>query len=126
MPLRLRRILLDFRDWAAAHAELSAADRESPLEPPDLELLITAAYLLGRDDEAAQLSARAYREWLRRGDPVRAARVAFWLAFHLLLRGSQARGGGWLARAGRLSVWRPFSSPAGRRWARSRNRYRFP
>jgi DNA-binding NarL/FixJ family response regulator len=69
---------------------------------PDLERLITAAYLLGRDDEAARLSAGAYREWLGRGDPVRAARVAFWLAFHLLLRGEAARGGGWLARAGRL------------------------
>ena len=88
--------------WSAAHAGLSAADRESPLEPPDLELLLTAAYLTGRDDEGAALSARAYRDWLARGQPVRAARVAFWLAFHLLLRGEAARGGGWLARAGRL------------------------
>jgi DNA-binding CsgD family transcriptional regulator len=88
--------------WSAAHAGLSAADRESALEPADLELLLTAAYLTGRDDEGAALSARAYRDWLDRGEPARAARVAFWLAFHLLLRGESARGGGWLARVGRL------------------------
>ena len=41
-------------------------------------------------------------ELLDRGDPVRAARCAFWLAFHLLIRGESARGGGWLARARRL------------------------
>ena len=90
------------RAWAVAYAGLSAADRESPLEPPDLELLVTAAYLVGRDEEASKLSARVYREWLERNAGARAARVAFWLAFHLLLTGQAARGGGWLARAGRL------------------------
>jgi hypothetical protein len=50
------------RAWAAAYAELSAADRESALEPDDLDLLVVAAYLVGRDDDGAELSARAYRE----------------------------------------------------------------
>jgi hypothetical protein len=62
---------------------------------------VTAAYLVGRDDEGAKLSARAYRDWLSRGAWPRAARCAFWLAFHLLLSGEVARGGGRLARVGR-------------------------
>jgi DNA-binding CsgD family transcriptional regulator len=88
--------------WADAYAELSAADRHAPLEPEDLERLATAAYLIARDDDAADIGARAHHEFLRRGEVERAVRCAFWLAFGLLERGDQARGGGWLARARRL------------------------
>ncbi len=35
------------RAWADAYARLSAADREAPLAPEDLERLATAAYLVG-------------------------------------------------------------------------------
>jgi ATP/maltotriose-dependent transcriptional regulator MalT len=45
---------------------------------------------------------RAYRESLRADDQARAARSAFWLAFHLLNKGDTAQAGGWLARARRL------------------------
>ncbi len=90
------------RAWADAYAGLSAADREAPLAPEDLERLALAAYLAGRDDDGADISARAYHEWLGLGDAPRAARCAFWLGFTLLHRGEFARGGGWLARAGRL------------------------
>jgi DNA-binding CsgD family transcriptional regulator len=101
-PLELGRQSFDRREWAAAYAQLSAADTRSPLHPPDLELCAMSAYLVGRDEEGSELSARAYQEWLGRGEAVRAARCAFWLAFLLLLKGEEARGGGWLARAGRL------------------------
>jgi DNA-binding CsgD family transcriptional regulator len=90
------------RAWTDAYEQLSAADRESPLEPADLELLSTAAHLVGRDDQAAELSARAYRGWRNLDVPARAARCAFWLGFRLMLGGEVARGGGWLARAARL------------------------
>ena len=90
------------RAWTDAYEMLSAADRSCLLEPADLELLATAAYLLGRDEAGAELLTRAHRELLRRDDPVRAARCAFWLAFHLLNSGELARGGGWVARARRL------------------------
>ena len=86
--------------WADAYERLSAADRQAPLEPGDLERLATAAYLVGRDDESAELWARAHHELLGRGETGRAARCAFWLAFGLLNRGESARGGGWVARAG--------------------------
>jgi len=90
------------REWADAFAALSAADRETPLEPEDLERLATAAYLAGRDDDSAEAWERAHHELVRRGDAVRAARCAGWLVFVLLNGGEFARAGGWLARARRL------------------------
>jgi DNA-binding CsgD family transcriptional regulator/tetratricopeptide (TPR) repeat protein len=89
------------REWANACALLSAADRESPLEPDDLELWVTASYLTGRDDTGDDLSARACRECAG-DDPARAARHAVRLGILLLLRGEAARSSGWLSRARRL------------------------
>ena len=88
--------------WAAAWDELSAADRETPLGPADLERLAVTAYLVGRDDDSADLWERRHRELLRDGQVDPAARSAFWLAFGLLNRGEHARGAGWVARATRL------------------------
>lgn len=88
--------------WAEAFAELSAADHGLRLEPDDLELLATAAYLVGRDDAGAEVLARAHRERLNRADPPGAARCAFWLAMHLMLGGENTRADGWLSRARRL------------------------
>jgi len=84
--------------WTDACAQLSAADRESPLEPEDLQRLATAAYLIGRDAESADTWARAHQQFLSRGDVERAARCAFWLAFGLLSHGERARAGAWIAR----------------------------
>jgi hypothetical protein len=81
------------RAWADACAQFAAADQQSPLEPPDLELLATAAHLLGRDDDSADVWARAYHELLRRDEPERAARCALWLASGLLTRAEPARAG---------------------------------
>jgi DNA-binding NarL/FixJ family response regulator len=93
--------------WGEAYAELSAADRRSPLERPDLELLAMAAYLVGRDDESVDVLARAYQECVRLGETARAARCAFWLGFVLLNRGEEAPAGGWFARAGRSLEGQP-------------------
>ena len=90
------------RAWGEAYARLSAVDRESPLEPDDLERMATAAYLVGRDAESGDIWARAHQAFLGRGDPARAARCAFWLGYGLLDKGKVARGGGWIARAHRL------------------------
>ena len=89
--------------WADAYAALMAADEAQPLGLDDLELAGLSAYLVGRDDESGELQTRAYAEALRGGDVDRAARRAFWLGFSLLYRGEPVRGGGWLARAGRLA-----------------------
>jgi DNA-binding NarL/FixJ family response regulator len=88
--------------WAEAYERLTAADRAAPLGPDDLELLATAAFLVGREDESAEAWARAHHELLARGEAGRAARCAFWVAFELLNRGELARGGGWGARARRV------------------------
>jgi DNA-binding CsgD family transcriptional regulator len=90
------------RAWADAYRLLKAADRESPLDPQDLERLATAAYLIGNDVESEAVRSRAHQELLNRGDHEGAARSAFWLAFGLLQRGAIAPASGWLVRAERL------------------------
>jgi DNA-binding CsgD family transcriptional regulator len=88
--------------WADAFTALSLADRSTALAGEDLELLATAAYLLGRVEDCLQALRRAQRLHAERGDRRRAARCAFWLAFHLINQGEQAQASGWLARANRL------------------------
>jgi DNA-binding CsgD family transcriptional regulator len=88
--------------WREAYAQLSEADRESPLEPEDLERFATAAYLVGEDAHAAPIWTQAHHQLIDRGDVERAARVGFWLSLSLLLAGEVARSSGWLARSQRL------------------------
>lgn len=90
------------RAWGAAFQHLSAADREAPLEPEDLEALATAAHLTGRGELRAGLLARAHHQYLSAGARARAVRCAFWVAFGALHEGEHAQAGGWLARAARV------------------------
>jgi hypothetical protein len=52
------RACFDRHDWADAYSGMSAADHEAPLSPEDLERLAMAAYLVGRDDDSADIWAR--------------------------------------------------------------------
>src|SRR5512138_1065595 len=88
--------------WGAAFAYLSSADREAPLAPADLESLATAAQLMGKDGDCAQLLTRAHQGFLTQGERVAAARCALQLAFGALVGGEPGQASGWLARAGRL------------------------
>ena len=90
------------RAWAEAYTALSLADRSSSLAGEDLELLATAAYLLGRVEDCLRALQRAQQLHAERGDRRRAARCGFWLAFHLINQGELAQASGWLARASRL------------------------
>jgi DNA-binding NarL/FixJ family response regulator len=90
------------RHWEHTYEQLSAAGRTKPLEAPDLERLGIAAYLIGKDDESADVLARAHQVFLSGGEPRRAIRTAFWLVFILMNSGEGARSAGWLARADRL------------------------
>jgi DNA-binding CsgD family transcriptional regulator len=101
-PLRAGRKAFRKREWAAAWALLSAADDAAPLAIADLELLATAAYLIGKDELSDELWVRAHNECARQHDAPRAARCAFWLVLDLLTRGDVARASGWLGRAHRL------------------------
>jgi hypothetical protein len=88
--------------WADAYAALSLADQSSPLAARDLELLATAAYLLGRVEDCLGTLRRAQQLYAEGGDLRRAARCALWLGFHLSTRGDLAQASGWLGRASRL------------------------
>src|SRR5918994_4274395 len=93
--------------WADAFTALSLADRSSSLAAEDLELLATAAYLLGRVEDCLRALQRAQQLHAEAGRSRRAARCAFWLAFHLGSRGELAQAGGWFARANRLVEHEP-------------------
>jgi len=88
--------------WAEAYRCFSAADRKTPLPAADLELYALAAALTGRDDDYLALLDRMYQQCLDGGDPIRAARWAFWMGFRLAAQREMGRAGGWLARAQRL------------------------
>jgi ATP/maltotriose-dependent transcriptional regulator MalT len=88
--------------WADAYSALSLADQSSPLPAQDLELLATAAYLLGHMEACLRALRRAQQLHAERGDHRRAARCAGWLAFHLSIRGDLAQASGWYGRANRL------------------------
>jgi DNA-binding CsgD family transcriptional regulator/tetratricopeptide (TPR) repeat protein len=90
------------RAWGAAFAELTAADQDEPLVPGDLERLSMAASLIGKDEESDDIATRAHHEYVRVGNPPRAARAAFWLGMSLINRGEMSRAGGWMARAKRV------------------------
>lgn len=90
------------RMWIDAFNALSLADEAVALGAEDLELLSTAAYLIGRDDDNLQALDRAYRAHLETGEALPAARAAFWLGFRLIDLGEVGRATGWLGRAGRL------------------------
>ena len=70
------------RAWAEAHALLLRADETEPLAPPDLGLLATAAYMLGREEEWVAAHERAHHIHLESGDAEQAARADLAIVRH--------------------------------------------
>jgi hypothetical protein len=101
-PLERGRLSFARQSWGDAFAQLSSADEVSSLEVDDLERLAVAAYLVGKDNDSADVWTRAHQEHLRLNETARAARCAFWVAFGLMGAGELARCHGWLARGRRL------------------------
>ncbi|HVF18873.1 MAG TPA: LuxR C-terminal-related transcriptional regulator [Mycobacteriales bacterium] len=89
-------------EWGDAYDGLSALAAEGPLTTDDLHRLGSAAYLVGREDEAYAVWADGHRECRRAGDVRGAARFSFWLADRLAFRGDAAKASGWLDRGRRL------------------------
>jgi DNA-binding CsgD family transcriptional regulator len=97
------RAALERGAWSEAYTLFTAADARVPLDPDDLDRLATAAFLVGEDATSIQARTRAHAGFLERGETIRAARSAFWLAFAIFDRPNQrAHVAGWLARAQRL------------------------
>jgi DNA-binding CsgD family transcriptional regulator len=98
------------RAWREAHEHLAAADEVEPLATDDLELLATAAFMLGRDDEYLQVLERAHHAHLEASETLPAVRNAFWIGMTLLTHGEMGPGGGWIGRAQRLLEREPGES----------------
>ncbi|HEX5467940.1 MAG TPA: LuxR C-terminal-related transcriptional regulator [Gaiellaceae bacterium] len=96
------RAAYERHDWRDAYSLLSRADEADALAGPDLELLATSAYMLGRDDEYLRSLERAHHAYLESGETLRAVRCAFWVGVNLAIRGETGPAGGWLGRAHRL------------------------
>jgi hypothetical protein len=101
-PLERGRESYTRRGWTDAYESLVEADQGGPLGAGDLELLATAAYMLGRDDAYVSALERAHQAYLDAGTPLRAVRCAFWLGVNFALRGEMGPATGWLGRAQRL------------------------
>jgi DNA-binding CsgD family transcriptional regulator len=91
------------RAWSDAFEALSRASAAGPLAADDVERLAWSAVLTGRDEPALEALERLHQLRLDAGEPLRAARAAFWLALRLTSLGEMGRAGGWLARAERLA-----------------------
>ena len=90
------------RAWRDAVEALSDADAAAPLGAGDLELLATAAYLLGRDDDTVRFLERAMQHHIEDGNDARAAYCACWIGLNLADRRELGPASGWFARAQRL------------------------
>ena len=88
--------------WLEAYEAFGRADAVESLAPEDLELRVTTARMLARDDEAVEILERAHHAYLEKGEASRAAYCAGWIGMSLSYRGAVGPAGGWLARASRL------------------------
>ncbi len=101
-PLEAGRSAFESKSWGVAYNALVTADEREPLGPADLELLATAGYLTGRDEESTRAWSRAFEAYLQLGATDDAAGRAHWLSFGLVNRGEFARAAGWIGRAVKL------------------------
>jgi hypothetical protein len=100
-PLERGRKSYASRRWTDAYESLVEANQGAALGAGDLELLATAAYMLGRDEAYVSALERAHHAYLRGGAPLRAVRCAFWLGVSFALRAEMGPATGWLGRAHR-------------------------
>jgi DNA-binding NarL/FixJ family response regulator len=100
--LKAGREAFGARRWSAATDAFETVDEQRSLGAEDLELLATALFMVGREEEQLVVLERAHHRHLEAGSVRAAAACAFWLGVQLFRGGELSRGGGWLARANRL------------------------
>ena len=90
-------------EWAAAARDFAAADQAAErLNADDLATAGLVHHLIGDDETAQAFIARSHQAFLAEGQPLLAARMAFYLGMIVAERGDFAVAGGWLSRAQRL------------------------
>jgi DNA-binding CsgD family transcriptional regulator len=86
-------------EWQSARDAFAVAIEQSP-EPEASDGLGRTLWWLGDVDGAIDQRERAYAAFRKRGDAIRAARIALWLAREYVEAvGNEPAGNGWLARA---------------------------
>jgi DNA-binding CsgD family transcriptional regulator len=90
------------RAWLEAYEALTAAEEQAALDAPDVDLLATCAFMLGRDDESAAWLECGHQRYLTGEDTLPAVRCAVWIGLNLASRGQIGPATGWLGRAQRL------------------------
>ena len=100
--LEFARAAFARRAWTAAAQAFAAADEASPLGSADLDMAGLAHHLIGDDEVAMAILARAHQAALAGGDTLHAARLAFWAGMMSAQRGQGTVAGGWMSRAARL------------------------
>ena len=90
------------RTWGEAYAHYAKAAMEAALQIDDLERHAIAAHLIGRNDEGHDILSAGYREAIRTGESVWAARFAFWLGHDLMFEDRMSEASGWFTRARQL------------------------
>jgi DNA-binding CsgD family transcriptional regulator len=88
--------------WLDAYEALARADADAPLEASDIELLATAAALVGRVDEHRAALERLHRLHLDAGATETAAKAAVMLGMNFAIAGELGPAMGWFGRAERL------------------------
>jgi hypothetical protein len=101
------------RDWAGAREGFAAARERGDLLADDLYALADSAWWLGDVDESSSAGEEAYRRFLLRDQPRRAAMAAMGVAVNLFLRGDDVLGSGWMSRVKRLLQDEPESPEHG-------------
>ncbi len=99
--LREARELYARNAWQQAAEALLSAAEIAPLPEEDRWRLAWSCGLGGRDSEMLRVLEDIYQLHAEAGNPLSAARAAFWLGFRLLGMGEFSSANGWLARVER-------------------------
>jgi DNA-binding CsgD family transcriptional regulator/tetratricopeptide (TPR) repeat protein len=101
--LKHGRVAFKEESWREAYDLLASAESQTSLDPEDLEMLAKSAYLVGKETQCTGIWARAHQAYVNIDNIPKAAYCAFWLGMIFFDQGENAQGGGWMARAKRLS-----------------------
>jgi class 3 adenylate cyclase len=104
------RTAFDRHGWREAFDAYRQAEKEgASLEPADLDRLAQSAWWISHIDDCLDARERSFTGYLKRGEEVRAAYEALWLARDNIIRRRSSIGMGWFRRCERLLEGKPES-----------------